>query len=161
MPNNLELKAQINNHLRLFLDGNFKENSLSFLKTLGYESNKQISLEPNTPEGFKAFLKMNGTQFYNETKAHLNEWQTVNFLFQLTDEEISRSKGLFDSNSVDISDVRIESYIFLAVKLKNSEYKRSELAEITREINRTFPMPAMILFQHGNTLKKPTRHYQQ
>ena len=152
MSKDLELKKQIEANLRSFLSGNLKQNALRFLETLGYESDKKIDLQPNTAEGFKAFLKQNSEQLTNEGKAHLDEWETVDFLFQLTDEEISRTKSLFDTSKVDVSDKRIESYLFFAIKLKKAEYRRSELAEITREINRMFPMPVMILFQHGDTL---------
>lgn len=152
MPNDSDFKKQIEANLHSFLSGNLKQNALRFLKTLGYESDKKIDLQPNTAEGFKAFLKQNSEQLTNEKKAHLDEWETVDFLFQLTDEEISRTKSLFDTSKVDVSDKRIDSYLFFAIKLKKAEYRRSELAEITREINRTFPMPVMILFQHGDTL---------
>ena len=152
MANSVDFKRQIEANLLSFLSNNLRDNALQLFKTLGYKSDKRTDFEPNTKEGFKAFLKENGVQVPNEAKAHLDEWQSVDFLFQLTNEEISQSKSLFDSNQVDVSDVRIESYLFFAIKLKKREYKRSELAEITREINRTFPMPVMILFQHGNTL---------
>ena len=124
----------------------------AFSKHSVMKADKKIDLQPNTAEGFRAFLKQNSEQLVNEKKAHLDEWETVDFLFQLTDEEISRTKSLFDSSNVDVSDKRIESYIFFAIKLKEDVYRRSELAEITREINRIFPMPVMILFRHGDTL---------
>ena len=152
MPNDTDFKKQIEANLHSFLSGNLKQNALRFLETLGYESDKKIDLQPNTAEGFRAFLKQNSEQLVNEKKAHLDEWETVDFLFQLTDEEISRTKSLFDSSNVDVSDKRIESYLFFAIKLKEDVYRRSELAEITREINRIFPMPVMILFRHGDTL---------
>lgn len=152
MSNGSDLKKQIETKLHSFVSGSLKQNALRFLETLGYESDKRIDLQPNTAAGFKAFLNQNSEQLTNEKKAHLDEWETVDFLFQLTDEEISRTKSLFDTSKVDVSDKRIDSYLFFAIKLKKAEYRRSELAEITREINRTFPMPVMILFQHGDTL---------
>jgi hypothetical protein len=152
MNNDLVFKKQIEANLRSFLTGNLRASALRLLESLGYKSDKKLDLQPNTPEGFKSFLKQHLVQFNNEKKAHLAEWQTIDFLFQLTDEEVSQSKSSFDSSRVDVSDKRIESYLFFAIKLKESEYRRSVLAEITREINRTFPMPVMILFQHGETL---------
>ncbi|MBA4182433.1 MAG: hypothetical protein H0X49_00245 [Acidobacteria bacterium] len=115
MSKDLELKKQIEANLRSFLSDNLKQNALRFLETLGYESDKKIDLQPNTAEGFKAFLKQNSEQLTNEGKAHLDEWETVDFLFQLTDEEISRTKSLFDTSKVDVSDKRIESYLFFAI----------------------------------------------
>jgi len=36
--------------------------------------------------------------------------------------------------------------------LQDDGYSRTQLAGITREINKLFPMPVMILFRHGDTL---------
>jgi adenine-specific DNA-methyltransferase len=152
MPNSTNFKKQVEANLFSFLSEDLRDSALRLLNTLGYISDKRTDFEPNTKEGFKSFLKENGAQIPNEAKAHLDEWQTIDFLFQLTNEEISQNKNLFDTNQIDVSDVRIESYLFFAIKLKKEGYKRSELAEITREINRAFPMPVMILFQHGSTL---------
>lgn len=117
MSNDLELKKQIEVNLQSFLSGDLRRNALQFFETLGYESDKIIELQPNTPEGFKTFLSENSKKLTNEKKAYLDEWETVDFLFQLTDEEINRTKSLFDSNSVDVTDKRIESYLFFAIKL--------------------------------------------
>ena len=46
----------------------------------------------------------------------------------------------------------MESYVFFALTLKESHYTRTQLSTITREINKLMQMPAMILFQHGQTL---------
>ncbi|HEX8196258.1 MAG TPA: TaqI-like C-terminal specificity domain-containing protein [Pyrinomonadaceae bacterium] len=152
MPHDSVFLGQIKDNLHSFGSGDLKQKALQFLKTLGYESDKQIDFRPNTVEVFKSFLHENSVQSFNDKKAHTEEWQAVDFLFQLTDEEISRSKSLFDSSRVDVSEKSINSYIFFAIKLKKDEYRRTDLAEITREINRAFPMPVLILFQHGETL---------
>lgn len=150
---NLELKKQIEDNLGSFAADRLKENALKLFETLGLKSDRNnIGLTLNNADGFKDFLSKNSKKFHNEKKAHLEEWETVDFLFQLTDEEIRKTKNSFNSSSVDTSEVRIESYLFFAVKLKKSEYVRSKLAEITREVNRIFPMPVMILFQHGSTI---------
>lgn len=152
MPTNVDFKRTIESNLREFLSNDLKGSSLKLLNTLGYSSDKTIILEPNTAQGFTSFLKKNGAGKVNETKAHMDEWKSVDFLFQLTDTEIAANQSLFDSSMVDVSEKRIESYLFFAIELKNHEYRRSILAEITREINKVFPMPAMILFKHGETL---------
>ena len=46
----------------------------------------------------------------------------------------------------------MESYLFFAIKLNGDHYTRTQLSQITREINKPFDMPAMILFQHGGAL---------
>ncbi|MCA9982311.1 MAG: hypothetical protein KDD89_15810, partial [Anaerolineales bacterium] len=46
----------------------------------------------------------------------------------------------------------IESYLFIALRLTGESYSRTQLAQITREINKLFAMPVMLIFQHGQTL---------
>lgn len=145
-------KEDIELNLQSFLSGDLKQNALSLLATLGYASGKSFELRPATVEGFNTLLRLNGQPLPRPDKAHLEEWQNVHFLFQLTDAEINRTQSLFDSDKADFTDKRIQSYLFFAVKLRNDSYRRSLLVEITREINRIFHMPVMLLFQHGATL---------
>ena len=81
-------------------------------------------------------------------------WKSVDFLFQLTDEEIRTSANQqfdFESKGAYNGSI-INSYLFFAIELKGSHYSRTALAGITREVNKLFDMPALILFRHGNTL---------
>jgi len=41
---------------------------------------------------------------------------------------------------------------FFAIELKCSAYSRTELSDITRQMNRVFPMPVMVLFRYGEYL---------
>ena len=43
---------------------------------------------------------------------------------------------------------QIESFVFLALDLKPGNWSRTNLARLTRELNRLFPMPAVLLFRH-------------
>ena len=79
------------------------------------------------------------------------------FLFQLTDAEIKAAigtaqGGLFGSDmAVDGS--RIESYLVFTVELTDSApHSRTELARLVRLINKPMPMPALVLFRHGDML---------
>jgi hypothetical protein len=44
------------------------------------------------------------------------------------------------------------SHFFFAIALSKPTYTRTELSGITRAVNRPSPMPAMLLFRHGDTL---------
>ena len=46
----------------------------------------------------------------------------------------------------------INSFLFFALELQGNRYTRTALAGITREINKLFAMPALVLFCHGETL---------
>ena len=46
----------------------------------------------------------------------------------------------------------IQSYLFFALRLNGSRYNRTQLTDITREINKLTPMPAIAIFQYGEFL---------
>ncbi|MDX8510495.1 Eco57I restriction-modification methylase domain-containing protein [Mesorhizobium captivum] len=43
----------------------------------------------------------------------------------------------------------VDSFVFLAIELEGEEWKRGQLAGITRAVNTLFPMPVIILFRYG------------
>ena len=91
---------------------------------------------------------------FNKEQALLDDWETVDFLFQLTDAEIqSGGQGSLEfSSKGKFEGANIESYLFFAITLKKPRYTRTQLSAITRAINRLFSMPVMLLFRHGDTI---------
>ena len=65
--------------------------------------------------------------------------------FRVTGEEIGGHPSLFQ----EFDKGRVNSFLFVAADLEDRPYSRNELAEMTRAVNRGFPMPVIILFQHG------------
>jgi adenine-specific DNA-methyltransferase len=150
----LDSKARIEAGIKAFRSGSFSRNAANFFDALGYRSERTAELEPNTPEGLLGLV--NRPDFFNRKNARPEEWASIDLLFQLTDEEV-RDYGQtsldFDSKQLDMdSDRSYQSYLFFAVQLKKDSYNRTALAEITREINRFFDMPALVLFKHGKKL---------
>lgn len=147
-------KVKIADSLKAFQSGALAINAVNFFESLGYSSDKTHELESNTAAGLLELA--NQPAFLNPAKAHAEEWKTVDFLFQLTDEEIrnfGRGSLEFDSTvDVAVGGKHIESYIFFAIELEKDSYTRTDLADTTREINRLFPMPALVLFKHGESL---------
>ena len=146
--NDTSLKAQIQTALNGFSTGSLSENARYLLGVLGYESNRTLHIKPNTAEGFLARWHINAE------KAGLAEWDTCDFLFQLTEEEIASGETprLDVATHTPVNPAIYHSYLFLAVKLRGETYSRTALASITRAINKVFAMPAMLLFQHGQAL---------
>src|SRR3990172_924933 len=145
-------KHAVKNALGDFAKKSFYDASISLLESLGYRSEKRLELKPNTPKTFLAQFA-DGRKL-NPDHALLDHWQTVDFLFQLTEDEIKslgQGKFVFEGKG-KYNNTVIESYLFFAIALKNSEYTRTQLSGITREINKLFRMPAMLLFRHGDTL---------
>ena len=144
-------KNDIKNALKQFNSGNLAINARHLLDTLGYRSGRTISLEPNTAEGFIENFDSSNTM--NRERAHVDEWESIDILFQLTGDEITLSDQT-ESGSEEggIDNSVYQSYLFFALKLRGNGYSRTQLSQITREINRLTPMPAMVVFQHGRSL---------
>ena len=146
-----DTKLQIQEALQGFMANSIREASVSFLGSLGYKSDRVFDIE-NTPE---AFLKKFDTRDrpFNKEKAQYDCWKTIDFLFQITDDEVQREGGqpaLEFSSDVDTSN--FQSYLFFAVDLEKGHYTRTHLSQITREINLLFNMPVLILLRHNGTL---------
>ena len=146
------LKMEIQRGFSNFTDGQLAKNAMQLLKVLGYESQRTLSRPDNT---VKAFLEDFDThRRMNRENTLLHEWQTVDFLFQLTADEIrqhTQETIIFHENR-GVDETIYYSYLFLAIKLKGDTYSRTALATITREINKLYTMPALLIFQHGRTL---------
>lgn len=148
----VELRQAIAGALKRFQVEPLADAAKHLLDVLGYASNKRLILKPNTLANFLSTFSNGRT--LNDGIALSAEWKSVDFLFQLTDEEVRASANQqfdFESKGAYNGSI-INSYLFLAIELKGSHYSRSALAGITREVNKLFDMPALILFRHGDTL---------
>ncbi len=122
------------------------------LGVLGYRSARRISLVPNTADNFIATFDRDKS--FRPDQALAADWQSVDFLFQLTDSEISSSEQgflAFDSRGAYDGAI-MESYLFFAISLAKERYTRTQLAAITRAINKLFDMPVMVIFRYGNAV---------
>jgi len=149
-----KVKLAIAESLKAFGKGSLRANATQLFSTLGYTSDKTIELTPNTPENF--LHEVDQQKRLRKDKALFSRWKGVDFVFQITGEEIkaggsSQSSLQFDAHQ-KIDNRIFESYLFLAIKLRKGHYTRTDLSTITREINKLFPMPVLILFLNGDTL---------
>ncbi len=146
------IRTAIQRALNNFTDGKLAENATHLLKVLGYESQRTLNQDANTPAAFRK--DFDPDNFINPEKAHLHEWQAVDFLFQLTADEIRQQtqETITFHEDAGVDESIYQSYLFLAIKLKRDTYSRTVLANITREINKLYAIPAMLIFQHGRAL---------
>jgi len=149
-----DLKSTIVQSLEAFEKGSLRANATQLFNTLGYMSEKTIELSPNTPDNF--LNEIDPHNRLRRDKALLSQWQSADIIFQITGEEIktsgsSQASFRFDPHA-KIDNKIIKSYLFLALELKIGHYTRTDLATITREINKLFLMPVLILFKCGETL---------
>ena len=117
-----------------------------FGNALGYDTSLQTRLSDNSYAGFDA-VYVQGDEAFDSTKALTQEWTAVEVLFQLTEEQMVKTIGLFSTEEIDRT--IMESYLFVAIDLTGDEYSRTKLAGITRQINKLFRQPVMLLFRYG------------
>ena len=127
----------------------------NLLAALGYRSDKTADLG-STPTEFVGNIQQfsQGSRELDMHKAALADWHACALLFQITNDEIPSLMLGQQSFSIGggLSSQQIESFVFLGIELKGEDWSRTALATITRELNRQFPMPAIVLFRHGGKL---------
>ncbi len=130
--------------LNAFSVGDLSQNALSFFAALDYASERQQPLDEKTFAGFSAYIHEDAK--FSEKNALVNDWRYVDLLFQLTESELQHLRS---DNKID---QRITSYLFFAIELSEASYSRTALSQITREVNKVFQIPVMVLFKYGELL---------
>lgn len=150
--NEQEVKKAIEAALRTFPNQPLAEAASHVFEVLGYTSQRRLKLSPNNRDTFVATFDQGKT--LNDQHALPGSWRSIDFLFQLTDDEI-RAAGhqqfLLESQGTYNGAV-INSFLFFALELQGNRYTRTALAGITRELNKLFDKPVLVLFRHGETL---------
>lgn len=141
-------RSSIDNAVRAFADVPLQEAGLGLLDALGYRSAKSIALDGD-PKTFAR--EIDHENRLAAKTACFEQWQEVQFLFQLTNDEIpmlGRGQTSFDLQEKYGRSI-VDSFVFLAIALEGEDWKRGALAGITRAVNALFAMPVIILFKHG------------
>lgn len=153
MRSESEVRTDVRSAIIALGDAPLREGGLGLFRSLGYASRKTLQLD-GTPDGFLAAIP-DGDSLRDKVAAATAQWRRVEFLFQLTNDEIpSLAQGQRDLSygSADFHSSIPESFVFLAIELADQEWTRGQLVAITREVNRVFPMPVVVLFRHSGTV---------
>jgi adenine-specific DNA-methyltransferase len=149
---NKQLRAELQTALLNLATGDLRASATALLDKLGYASHKTLEL-PIQPQAFSKEVEnlLGGSKQLNAAHASLADWQSAAFLFQLTNDELpalaaGQASPLLETGGVQAW--QVESFVFLAIDLKPGSWSRTRLAALTREVNRLFPMPAVLLFRH-------------
>lgn len=144
--NEQQLKDKIRQSIQNLSTGHPGEKVETLFQTLGYSTQRKFDLANNNPEDFLELW-----EGIDKKRAMCSQWRSVDFLFQLTEEEIRANSqlGLF-GNQIDQN--YLKSYLFLSISLCENHYTRTQLSNITREINRQSDIPIMVLFRQGEYL---------
>lgn len=149
---NQQLRADLQIALLNLATGDLRTSATALLGKLGYASHKTLEL-PTQPQPFAKEVEnlLGGSKQLNPAHASLADWQSAAFLFQLTNDELpalAAGQASLLTETGGVQAWQVESFVFLAIDLKPGSWSRTRLAALTREVNRLFPMPAVLLFRH-------------
>ena len=126
--------------------GVFSEEAANLLATLGYRSDH---VPPTLPASVGDFITEHpapnpGTQ---SEAAFADNAQSVRILFQFTDAEIASTtqRALLSDEGFNTGNAR--SFLFVAMELKGDNYSRGQYVAFTREINKRWQIPTVVLFR--------------
>ena len=127
----------------------FREAAIKFLNTLGYRSTRTSTetRDRQLRETLEAEAKASG--ILSDQRA-IKDWQAFHILFQITDDEANSQRTIFKNTEIDLA--LMDSYIFVTLKLSGASYSRTQLANITRFINKKIKQPIMVMFRYGDVL---------
>ena len=126
--------------------GVFSEEAANLLTALGYRSDH---VPPTLPASVDDFLSEHpapnpGTQ---SEAAFADNAQSVRILFQFTDAEITSTTQGALLNAEGFNTGNARSFLFVAVELKGDNYARGQYVAFTREINKRWQIPTVVLFR--------------
>ena len=133
-----------------------REGAKGLLNALGYESAR--TAEAGSVEEFLDRFRPE-RPLTDKQRRLFDDWRKVEIVFQVTGDEIELPPDqprLFDGPGFDRG--RVKSFLFLAVDMQSGAYRRADLAEATRAVNRLFRMPVIVLFRHGPALTLAAIH---
>ena len=141
MNETLKTQAALGEALKGFADRPLREAAAAILNSLGYDSDRT-----GDTTSVAEFLDLYDPEkkLTERQRALFADWQDVEIVFQITDDEIRNVASLLDEG---FDTGRAPSFVFLAVELANADYNRTTLADMTRAVNRLFPMPIVLVFR--------------
>ena len=138
------IKTNIKQAIQAFAKGDFTKNGLHLFETLQYPVD-DFSNEDNSYAFFSNEYILPEHNF-DELKAMVDNWLYVDWLFQFTEGAIQDVKAGMLGNK------EIISLAFLCIELEPANYTRTQLANITRQVNKVFSFPVIILFKNSRLL---------
>ncbi|MER8983687.1 TaqI-like C-terminal specificity domain-containing protein [Mesorhizobium sp. M0843] len=141
-----ERLVEVRSAVERLAKGNLREAGKALLSALGYSSPKTLETAGD-PGSLLDALGIERAKF--ET---IERWRSLDLVFQLTGDELpSLSRGSDPQTDKTYQQRQIDSFVFLALDLDDQAWGRRDLVGITRELNRGFAMPAIVLFRQGGT----------
>ncbi len=136
----------IHSALSATVNSDFAASSRQLLAALGYLSDRVPADQRAAVQDFIAHYPAPNPGTDSEQR-FVDSAQSVNILMQFTDAEIASAtqRVLFDADAFSTGNA--QSFLFIAVELRENAYPRGRYVEFTREINKRLAMPAVVLFR--------------
>ena len=156
MNSEIRVKQEIENALKKFLDEQqpLRDAAIKLLNVLGYHS-QRVGNDEIDNDRYDRLIESALVTANLSDKLRINDWDSFCQIMQVADAEINQQVtpeqgNLFESSGID--DMLRTSYMFVAVQLSENTYTRTQLADITRFINKEFQKPIMVIFRYGAVL---------
>ena len=154
MNSEITIRQNIENTLKNFDNQPLREAATTLLNTLGYYS-KRVGNDAIDSNRFDRLVESALDTANPSDKLRIEDWQSFFQIMQVADAEINQQiepeqGALFESTQID--DTLRTSYMFVTVQLTKSTYTRTQLADITRFINKAFEKSVMVIFRYGAVL---------
>lgn len=151
MAKNTDEKLNILEAIKAFANDDITNAGINLFSVLGYDTSLQAPLDKKTYMEFKEnYIDSSpSADRFNEAKALVSDWKSIDILFQLTNDSFNGTKSLFEES---INPTDMQSYLCFAIELINEDYSKSQIANITREINKLFSIPIIIIFKYSKLL---------
>ena len=154
MNSEVTIRQNIENALKNFDNQPLREAATTLLNTLGYYS-KRVGNDAIDSNRFERLFESALETAKPSDKLRIDEWQSFFQIMQVADAEINqqidqKQGSLFESTQID--DTLRTSYMFVTVELTKNTYTRTQLADITRFINKEFEKSVMVIFRYGAVL---------
>ena len=136
---NLDPRGRAEAALATMTGADFPNEAERLLNAIGYASDRRLPDQTGDPADFLASVP--ATQ---PKDALIAAADSIRLLFQVTDAEIAASAPQVRPGEFDSGVAR--SFLFIAAELRGDSYSRGDYAAFTREINKRFNIPAVVLF---------------
>ena len=132
-------------------DEDFSKTAEKLLGSLCYRSDDALPSETATVGDFIANYPTPNPDTKSEQE-FIKSAVSVRIISQISDAEITANaqQALIDASAFDTGNAR--SFLFLAVELKEDTYSRGQYAAFTREINKRWQFPTVVLFKTAANL---------
>ena len=145
------IRDAIRDALRVFETGPLRDRAERLLGILGYESERYEEAFDFGPDEFLEWADEEDPdrRIAKRPRELIREtWDRIAMVFQYTGDELIPQADLFGGDRHMWEKSRAQSFLFLAVDLKDGDHPRHKLAAMTRAINRPLMMPGIVFFRY-------------